>query len=69
MKVEQGKSDFKSVTITLETQDEVNQLYALVNYNPIAVCSPIALELYQSLKSVHDIGYNKYFSKIIAYLK
>lgn len=36
MKVNQAKPEFRPVTITLETQDEVNALYALFNSTVIS---------------------------------
>ena len=63
MKVEQGKPDFKSVTITLETQDEVNQLFGLLNYGPVSRSLPITNELFRQLQPFKT-NYDKHFNKV-----
>lgn len=35
MKANQNKSGFQPVTLTMETQEEVNAMYAVLNFTPI----------------------------------
>ena len=64
MKVEQvePKAQFKPVVITLETQEEVNELYMLFNYGPIVSFSSLYADLYNELKRYRD---DHFFSVIV----
>ena len=52
MKVEQvePKVQFKPVVITLETQNEVDELFMLFNYSPITSYTSLYNSLYNELK-------------------
>ena len=64
MKVEQDKADFREVIITLESQDEVDQLFALVNFTPVTECLPVTGKLFTELKELRTDGYRKHFNVV-----
>lgn len=66
MKVEQTKS-FTPVVITLESQEEVDALFAVLNYTPIsdAIKSAFKSEyMYTFLDRYNTLGYSKYFLEL-----
>ena len=66
MKVETVEGVFKPVRITLETQDEVDCLYALLNFSPIGdiirrgSASPDWCVLYDKLSVYRSLNYSRY---------
>jgi len=66
MKVEGKKEEFKPVVITLETQDEVDQMYAVANFDPLGSLFDEGGfgKLWEKLKEFKSQGYQKWFDKI-----
>lgn len=57
MKIEQR--DFKPVVLILESQEEIDKVFSLVNYTPI--CKALKLgELYELLFTFKTDGYQTY---------
>lgn len=53
MKVEQQEAEFKPVVITLETQEEVDQLYAVMRFVDFEIKHPnITNELFRLLEDI-----------------
>jgi len=42
--------EFRPVTITIETQEEFDRIYALFNYSPLLELSCVYNEVYQQLR-------------------
>jgi len=64
MKVKKISNNFSSVTITLESQEEVDKLACLFNFTPVCEADGLFRELYEKLMT-HQINYMKYWHKII----
>ena len=55
---------FKPVTIVLETQEEVNKIFAVANFNDI--CESLKLhDLYRDLQKFRDDGYYDFHRKLM----
>lgn len=59
MKIERASTPFIPVTITLESQEEINQLSALTGRVKISLC-PIVDKIYFGLSPFIDEERNKY---------
>ena len=64
MRVGQNESGFKEVVVTLETQDEVDQLFGLTSNARIWNNSEIARLIRGGLDSFHTGGYMGYWNHI-----
>jgi len=58
MKVSAEKGEFRSVVVTLETQEEVDILYAMLNYKPLVQAIPEIDGLWQLLKPYKSVLHN-----------
>jgi len=69
-KVEQNeKRAFTPITITLESQDEVNELFAIYNFRPIYRALGGGIKLDEKLSEYKDESYNKYHDLLDKFLK
>ena len=70
MKVELVEKEFKPVKITLETQDEVDRLFAIINFIPIDEVLNLHEDnwalLWDELNQCKSSGYNKYHDRLSA---
>lgn len=56
MKIETKKQEFQPVVITLETQDEVDQMFALANFNKFNSLADITSKLIQLDEAPSNVG-------------
>ena len=59
---------FQDVTIILESQEEVDSVYALFNHSKIVEAVPVLAEAYKKLQDHKSCGYNVFhesLSKIV----
>ncbi len=68
MKVEQNETGFKEVVVTLETQDEVDQLYALISCAQIWNNAEIARLIHTGLKPLHTDRYKEFWKCFVEVL-
>ena len=59
MKIEKQAAQFTPITITLETQEEVDQMFALANWCTFSDAVNITVMLFEQLESAHHKTYNK----------
>jgi hypothetical protein len=50
MKIEVEKIKFKPITITLETEDELYQMYAASNYTEIGEALPLFFDIFKEFQ-------------------
>lgn len=56
MKVEKAETKFTPVVITLESQEEVDQMYALANCVRVKRETNITFDLFDALEHLHEDG-------------
>lgn len=64
MKVEQEKEIFVPLVITLETQEELDEMFAVFNYEPINRCLNDLKNLYNELLTYQTDGYQDTHRKL-----
>jgi len=69
MKLFKEKSPFAAVVITLESQDEVNQLYAACNHITVANALPVLSELWEELGEQKTDGFKAYHKTLAQAIK
>ena len=63
MKVEKAKKGFEPICLVLESQDDVNKIFALLNHADLSV----AVEIFENpLNSYESDSYNKYHDNLMA---
>lgn len=65
MKVEQDKI-FAVITITIETQDELDQLAALCNLTPILESLPLVGDIQEGIETIPRDHSGAHFNKLIS---
>jgi len=64
MKVEKVLNNFSPVTITLESQEEIDKLFCLFNFTPICESDGLFHELYEKLRPC-EVAYKEYWYEMI----
>lgn len=55
MKVEKSAPKFEPIIITLETQEEVDQMFALANFMSFEGCDNITFQLFEELEGYANL--------------
>ena len=69
MKIEASENDFKPITITLETRDELLQFFSACNHRKISNALPLFSEFHSELIKMDQAGYEEYWNKLEESLK
>jgi len=68
MKVEKLSNNFSPITITLESQEEIDKLACLFNFTPVCEADRLFRELYKKFM-IHQTDYMKYWHEIITKIR
>ena len=63
MKLHREEEKFTPITITIETEEELEQLYAVSNFTPLNESVPLLKEIHYKLRN-YRINYENAFEKM-----